>query len=46
MICTLALFFLFGALLTGLQSQYFPWLNLAGIMMVGIVCLVARKALP
>ncbi|MBN1226406.1 MAG: hypothetical protein JXA79_05395 [Deltaproteobacteria bacterium] len=46
MICTLALLFFSGVVLAGLQSQYFPWLNLAGIIMVGIVCLLARKALP
>ncbi len=43
MIWVLGLFFLSGVLLVGLNSHYFPWLNLLGVIIVGIVGLIARK---
>ena len=37
-----SMFFL-GIILAGYESYLFPWLNIAGIVIVGLVGLVARK---
>lgn len=35
--------FFLGIILTGYESHLFPWPNLAGVVMMGIAGLIARK---
>jgi len=37
-----SMFFL-GIILAGYESHFFPWLNIAGVVIVGIIGLIARK---
>ncbi len=43
MIWLISLVFFLGVLLVGYRGHLFPWPNLAGVVMVGIVGLIARK---
>jgi len=35
--------FFLGIILAGYESHFFPWLNIAGVVIVGIIGLIARK---